>query len=279
MGMIPFVLTVALCLFFRAFSFKKKSSSGTTKVEVPTKVIRSNVLANRNVNVPNSSLVTESPLTFSNKLERPQKSKINNFFPVSSNGKSGSISPPDNCAPTKSDNQFTGGTWGNSTSLDASLGFPMDGWDDLDDFETPVKAKNNSFSSEISGKSTNPVSLPCEEKTPFTGKLNHDAPLMTPELFENKNGLSKSEQLCMETDELEHSTDKAAVSPGPSLNQDPEECELEESPLKMTRRRPPAPLKSVISDSEEDTDLELKPFKGSTGNKLMLQHLFFICTL
>ncbi|KAK5867418.1 hypothetical protein PBY51_011912 [Eleginops maclovinus] len=113
-----------------AFSFKKKSSSGTTKVEVPTK------------------------------LEGPQKSKINNFFPVSSNGKSDSLSPAGNCAPvgqpspagsvfkvttapTKSDNQ-TSCNGGISTSLDASLGFSMDDWDDFDDFETPVKAKNDS---------------------------------------------------------------------------------------------------------------------------------------
>lgn len=263
-------------------------------MEVPAKVINSNVLANRNVNVPKSSVVTKSPLTFSNKLERPQKSQINNFFPVSSKGKSDFISPAGNCAPasctpsavsaikvttvaTKSDNQFTSGTRGNS-SLNASLGFPMDDWDDFDDFETPVKAKNDSFSLEISGKSTNPVSSPTEEKTQFTGKLNHDASLMTPELsnsFANKNGLSRSEQSRMETDEVEHSVDEAAVSPGPSVNQDPVEGELEDSPVKMTRRRPPAHSKSVMSDSEEDNDVVLEPFKGMAGNKLFVAAFVF----
>ncbi|XP_031138787.1 Bloom syndrome protein homolog isoform X2 [Sander lucioperca] len=230
-----------------AFSFKKKSS-GTTKVEVPTK------------------------------LERPQKSQINNFFPVSSKGKSDSISPAGNCAPagqtpsavsaikvtapTKSDNQFTKDNGGNSASLDASLGFPVDDWDDLDDFETPVKATNDSFSSEISGKSIKPVSSFSEEKTQFS--------LVTPELsnsFANKNDPSGSEKSCMETDELEYSVDKAAVSPGPSLNQEPAEFEV--SPLKRTRRRPPPPayLKSVMSDSEEDNSDPFELFKGRTDDK------------
>ncbi|XP_039664249.1 Bloom syndrome protein homolog isoform X2 [Perca fluviatilis] len=231
-----------------AFSFKKKSS-GTTKVEVPTK------------------------------LERPQNSKINNFFPVSSKGKSDSISPAGNCAPagqtpsavsaikvttapTKSDNQFTKDNGGNSTSLDSYLGFPVDDWDDLDDFETPVRATNDSFSSEISGKSIKPVSSFSEEKTQFS--------LVTPELsnsFANKKDPSGSEKSCMETDELEYSVDKAAVSPGPSLNQEPAEFEV--SPIKRTRRRPPPPayLKSVMSDSEEDNSDLHEPFKGRTDDK------------
>ena len=247
-------------------------------MEVPSKVISSNVLANRNVNVPvKNSLVTKSPLTFSNKLERPQISKINNFFPVSSKGKSDSISPAGYCspagqtpsavsafkvttAPTKSDNQYTSGNGGNSTSLDASLGFPLDDWDDLDDFETPVKAKNDSFTSGVSGK------------------LNHEASLTTPESsssIANKNCLSKSEQCCMETDELEQSDYTAAVSPGPSLNQDPAESEPEVSPIKRTRWRPPPPVQSVLSSSEEDNDDVLEPLKGKTGNKVFVAAFVF----
>ncbi|KAM9352264.1 recQ-like DNA helicase BLM [Symphorus nematophorus] len=237
-----------------AFSFKKKSPLGTTKVEVPTKVISSNVLASRNVNVPKISLVTKSPLTFSNKLERPQKSKINSFS-VSSKGKSDSISPAGNCAPasqtpsavsafkvttTKSDTQ------GKSTILDASLGIALDDWDDFDDFETPVKTKNDSFSSEKS----------------FTMKQNHDASVETPSFSNssaNKNTLSRSEQSCIETDELEQT--------GPGLNQDPDEIELEDSPVQMTKRRPAAHLKSVVSDSEEDNDVVFEPVKEMTGKK------------
>ncbi|XP_028440719.1 Bloom syndrome protein homolog isoform X4 [Perca flavescens] len=197
----------------------------------------------------------------------------------SSKGKSDSISPAGNCAPsgqtpsavsaikvttapTKSDNQFTKDNGGNSASLDSYLGFPVDDWDDLDDFETPVKATNDSFSSEISGKSIKPVSSFSEEKTQFS--------LVTPELsnsFANKKDPSRSEKSCMETDELEYSVDKAAVSPGPSLNQEPAEFEV--SPIKRTRRRPPPPayLKSVMSDSEEDNSDLLEPFKGRTDDK------------
>lgn len=285
-----------LVYVFRAFSFKKKSSSGTNKVEVPTKVISSNVLVNRNVNVPKNSLVTKSPLTFSNKLERPQKTKINTFLSVSSKGNLDSISQTDNCAPsgqnpsavsamkvttapTNSNSQVTSGTRGNSTSLDASLGFPMDDWDDFDDFETPAKAKDDSFNSEKPGKSTNPVSSPSEEKTRFTGKLNHDASLMTPELsssFANKNGLSRSDQSCIEIDGLEHSVDIAAVSPGPSFNQDPAEYGLGlDSPVRPTRRHRPAHLKSVLSDNEEDKDVKLESFKETAGNKLFVAAFVF----
>ncbi|XP_039989571.1 Bloom syndrome protein homolog isoform X2 [Xiphias gladius] len=229
-----------------AFSFKKKSSLGTTKVEVPTK------------------------------LERPQKSKFNNFFPVSSKGKSDSISPAGNCAPAGKtpsarsgikvttappihDSQFTS-VGSTSVSLDASLGFPMDDWDDFDDFETTAKTKNDSFSSEKSGNSTKSVSSSREEKTEFTGKLNFDAPDLS-NCFSNKN------RECMKTDELEHSVNKAAVSPGPSFNQDPAEFLLEDSPIKMPRRRPLAHLKSVMSDSEDDNDVVCEPIEERTDDK------------
>uniref|UniRef100_A0A3B5ADX8 RecQ-like DNA helicase BLM n=1 Tax=Stegastes partitus TaxID=144197 RepID=A0A3B5ADX8_9TELE len=251
-----------------AFSFKKKSSSGTTKVELPTKVISSNVLASRNGNVPKNSLVTKSPLTFPNKLDRPQKSNISSFFPVSSKCESDSISqaanPSPACqtapavsgfkvtpAPTKPDPEFSSGKGIISTSLDESLGVPMDDWDDFDDFETPAKTKNDSFSSEKSGKSSKLLSCPTEEKAKFAGKLNHDA---SPERLSNKTG----EQSCMETDEPEYSVDKAAVSQCPSV---------EDSPVKMTRRRTAAHLKSAISDSEEDSNAVPEPFEDRTGSE------------
>ncbi|XP_056272456.1 recQ-like DNA helicase BLM isoform X2 [Pseudoliparis swirei] len=186
-----------------------------------------------------------------NKLERPQKSQINNFFPVSSKGKSDSISPEGDGAPagqtpsaesaskvttdqTQSNNQFTGGNGGNSTSLDASLGFPMDDWSDMDDFETPFK--NDSFSSKISGKSTKPGSSFSEEKVQF--------PIV----------MSQLSNSCVD-------------SPGPSLNK---EFEPEVSPLKATRRRRSCHLNSVISDSEEDSDDVLEPFKRKMDNKKKL---------
>lgn len=200
--------------------------------------------------------MTKSSLTFPNKLERPQKSQINNFFPVNSKGKSDSISPEGDGAPagqtpsaesaskvttdqTQSNNQFTGGNGGNSTSLDASLGFPMDDWSDMDDFETPFK--NDSFSSKISGKSTKPGSSFSEEKVQF--------PIV----------MSQLSNSCVD-------------SPGPSLNK---EFEPEVSPLKATRRRRSCHLNSVISDSEEDSDDVLEPFKRKMGKKLFAAAFVF----
>ncbi|KAM7414553.1 hypothetical protein PAMA_019392 [Pampus argenteus] len=185
-----------------AFCFKKKSLSGTTKVEIPTK------------------------------LERPQKSKINII-----SCKSNSISPAGNCSPAvqppsavtmsvKVSPPSCNGS--NSTSLDASLGFPVDDWDDFDDFETPSKAKNDSFSSEISGKCNKPVLSPGKEKSKSTERLS-----------------------CIETDELVDNVDNISR---PSPIRDPADSELEDSPVKMTRRCPPAYLKSVMSDSEEDKE-------------------------
>lgn len=262
-----------------AFSFKKKSSSGTTKVEVPTKVISSNALANRNVNVPKSSLVTKSPLTFSNKLERPQKSKINNFFSVSSKCKPDTISPADIAspasqtpsvvsdiksapAPAKSNSQSCSSNSFNSTALNVSRSFPMDNWDDLDDFETPAKGKNNSFSSEVSEKSSKLLPSPTGEKAESTGKLNYDSLFKTSKLT-SKNG----KQTCMETDEPEENVNTTAVSPGPSLNQEPADWSDEEELAMKMNRKHPAHLKHIMSDSEEDNNAELEPFKGGTGNK------------
>ncbi|KAM9754767.1 recQ-like DNA helicase BLM isoform 2-T2 [Menidia menidia] len=230
-----------------AFSFKKKSSTGTTKVEFPTKVIGSNVLANRNVNVPKNTWVTESSLTFSNKLERPQKSKINSFFPVSSKCPSDSPACPTPPAEsgnkvtlpsTKADTELCRGSGVNAASLNLS-GFPMDDWDDLDDFETPTRTKNDSLCSDVSGKTTKPLSSPNEEFPEFTCSSNaYDA---KPEMSNKK---------CDQTGELEHSVNKATVSPVPSLTREPSEYEVADSPVKMRRRNVVRP---VPSDGEEDT--------------------------
>ncbi|XP_034444312.1 Bloom syndrome protein homolog isoform X1 [Hippoglossus hippoglossus] len=272
-----------------AFSFKKKFSSGTTKEEVSTKVISTNGLANRNVNVPKNSVVTKSLLAFSNKLEGPQKSKINNFFPVSSKSKSESISPAGTCAPaaqtppalsgiksttapTIHNSQFPSEN-STSTSLDASLGFQLDDWDDIDDFETPAKGKNDSFNSEISGNSTKPVSPPNGGKNEFTKKLNLNDSVVTPDLgssFSKKNGLSRSEQSCLETKELEHSVNKTADSPGLSFYQDPDELFPDDSEIKMPRRRHRAHLKSVMSDSEDDNNVVSEPLKERKDDKKTL---------
>lgn len=252
-------------------------------MQVPTKVISPDVLSDRNVNVPKYTLVTESPLTFSNKPEKPQTNKIKAFFPVSSKGKSDTISQKDKCAtsrqnpfaiaakdtaaPTTSISKSTSSSHSTPTNLDASLGFPVDDWDDMDDFETPVKTKNDSFHSEKSSKFTNSVSSPSEEQTGFTSKLNPD-PVTNLESSSDSAEKNVNEP-CIEIDGPEHSANIAAVSPGSKLDQDPAECKPEDSPVRRTRRRPPDHLsklchfKSVLSDSEEDNDVE--PLKETTG--------------
>uniref|UniRef100_A0A1A7XSC7 RecQ-like DNA helicase BLM n=2 Tax=Iconisemion striatum TaxID=60296 RepID=A0A1A7XSC7_9TELE len=249
------------------FMFKKKSTSSTTKVEFPTKVISSNVLANRNVNLAQSGLVTEHSLTFSNKLERSQKSKINSFFPVSSKCKSDSTvsagNPSSSCRTPleKSDGKRSPVPTGDrisSTDLDVSV-FPVDDWDDFDDFESPVKTKNDSFSSDKSGKVTK---LPSSADEEFTEKQSSDALL-------EKSGLNKDEdQICTKTDEIEESVNKNAASPETSLFQEPSEFEVEDSPVKRTRRRcPPPHVTSVLSDSDEDVCAMFETSVDKTSGK------------
>ncbi|CAJ1056741.1 Bloom syndrome protein homolog isoform X1 [Xyrichtys novacula] len=259
-----------------AFSFKKKTSSGTTKVEIPAKVINTNPLANRDGNIPKNKLVTKSTLTFPNKLDGSQKTKISSFFTTNSKDKSDSNNSAGNCSPvgqalpavsaikattarTKSDSQFASGTRGNSSGFDASLGFPMEEWDDFDDFETTNKTKNDSFSS-AHGKSSNSVSPSSKDKKQFKGSLDST----------NKNGPSRKGKTGLETAEVEHSIEKEAISPGPKLNQDPDEVEPEDSPIKVTRRHFPAPLESVFSDSEDESSVVQEPCKGNTDKKTLI---------
>ncbi|CAN9499294.1 unnamed protein product [Ophioblennius macclurei] len=254
-----------------AFSFKKKSPSGVTKVEVPAKVTVPKALASRNVNVPTNSSVTKSPLTFSNKPERLQKEKINKFFAVKSISKS--ISPAlssspashtpspllsfkDTPASIKPDNKVSGSIGVDSRTLDASLELSVDDWDDLDDFEIPTNTKNESFSSEKSAKSTKSSTSVNKEK------LVHDVPPMTSELSSKTD-----EQPCLGTNEVQFSPNKAAASPEPSLTEEPEKLEVDDTPVKKVRRRPPPHVTSVLSDSEEENDVKPLPFEERTEDK------------
>lgn len=233
-------------------------------MEIPTKV--NNVFKSRDVNVCKNNLVTQSPLTFSNKLERSQKSKIDTLFPVNSKAKSDFI---DNCPPlgqipsagsatTKSDIHVVNGTRASSSSLDASLGF-QDNWDDFDDFEIPVNGKNVSYSSEKCELSTEPVPPPNEEKSPRTGEGNNDVSVTEPD-----NKLLEKEQSCAELNVLGHSVQVAADSRGPDQAQ--EDCLSGDSPVRPSRRRRAVHTKSALSDSEEDAGEE--PLKEAKGNKL-----------
>lgn len=259
-------------------------------MEIPTKV--NNVFRSRDVNVSKNNLVTKSPVTFPNKLERSQKSKTSTFFPLNSKAKSDST---DKCPPSsqirstdtaevataKLDIHFANGIRASSSSLDAHLGFQEDNWDDFDDFECPVKGKNVSFSSEKCEWSTNPVPSPGEEKLLCTGKGIYNVSVTAPE-----KKPSEKEQSCAELNVLERSVQVAAVSQGP--DQDQEDYSFGDSPVRPRRRRHTVHTKSVLSDSEDHASGE--PFEESKGNKsfmtlfiishilaIQLAHLYFAC--
>ncbi|KAM4618598.1 recQ-like DNA helicase BLM [Polymixia lowei] len=262
------------------FSFKRKSTSA--KVEITTKVNKSYVLENRSVNIPQNSLITKSSLTFSNKPERP-RTKINNIFSVNSKCKSDSISLSVNTPPAskphpavsatkvspasnKSDNPVTSGNGGNPTGLEASFCFPMDDMDDFEDFQTPVKGKSGLISPETSGKNGKAMSFSNEEKLEGTKTLHKDASIETlasefSNSAANKHGLAERESSNIKTH------DRATASPRDSPIQEAAEWELEESPIKVTRRHPPANHKSVVSDSEEETVAVPGPFEDRTGDE------------
>uniref|UniRef100_A0A3Q2Q7M4 RecQ-like DNA helicase BLM n=1 Tax=Fundulus heteroclitus TaxID=8078 RepID=A0A3Q2Q7M4_FUNHE len=229
-----------------AFLFKKKSSSGTTRVEYPTK------------------------------LERTQKSKINSFFPPSSKCTSDFTSPAGNspstresppaeagvrmtAAPAEPDNQPScGGKGIGSPSLDVSS-FPMDDWDDFDDFETPAKSKNDSVCSEKSARVAMAMSS-SDEFPEFRGKKSPG-----PVRLQAESKKKSSDQSCMETEE---SRVGKTVSPEPSLAHEHSEEEVEDSPVKRTRRRcPPPHVTSVLSDSDDEVAVASEPLKDKTGEK------------
>lgn len=212
-----------------------------------------------------NNLVTKSPVTFSNKLERSQKSQISTFFPINSKAKSDSTDkcPPSSQIPStgtaevataKSDIHFANGIRASSSSLDAHLGFQEDNWDDFDDFESPFKGKNVSFSSEKCEWSTNPVPSPGKEKSPCTEKGIYNVSVTAPE---------KKEQSCAELNILEHGVQVAAVSQGP--DQDQEDYLFGDSPVRPSRRRHNVHTKAVLSDSEDLASEE--SFEEVKGNK------------
>lgn len=236
-----------------AFCFRKKSALGVTKVEVPTKVNSLNVLAFRSVNVPHNTAITKPPLTFSTKSETPV-AKINNDCRSSENKSassstgSGSFSASKSApaasativsnrpAVTKSDSSLTVSNRSKDAGLDGSLGFFMDSWDDLDDFETPVKGKKT---------------LPSPGTSVTRGKA-------TPET----NRADKGKELFNAEDSEQVQSGGSDASPRNRLFQDEEKWELErDSPIQMGKRRCTALSRSVLSDSEEDSTAEPCPVR------------------
>lgn len=134
----------------------------------------------------------------------------------------------------------------------------MDDWDDLDDFETPAKSRNSSFNSKKSDKSA----TTSEEQIESVDKLDSAPSLTTPDQNQDV------EQTSVETEQLE-----PVVSPAPKPDEEPVKSQCDDSPVRRPRRRPPSHLtklshfKSVLSDSEEDNDVEPPCLKETTGRK------------
>ncbi|XP_072291066.1 recQ-like DNA helicase BLM isoform X2 [Eucyclogobius newberryi] len=188
-----------------SFCFKKKSTAGTTKVEIPAKP------------------------------EKSQNVKINNFFNATSKSKlEPSQSTLQPSAPVQSTDPRPAG-------LDASLSFPLDDWDDIDDFEPPAKTKN---SPEVSGLKRTSVSASTQAK-----RLSPVAQL------DLRKDLGSAEK-----------RDEDVVSPTLSLTEDLFDYEIE-SPVKKTKKKTPATRKPVVSESEEDNENRPESAVAVTDNK------------
>ncbi|KAM9572414.1 recQ-like DNA helicase BLM isoform 3-T3 [Salvelinus alpinus] len=230
------------------FCFKKKSTSGITKVEVPTKPERPLSKINFSSVNPISKYEAISPVLNPFSVRKP--------IPAVSAAK---ISP----AFTKSDSLITGSNGSKPTGLDSSFGIPLDGWDDFDDFETPVKGKSTLPSPGISGRSVKvtPVSS-VEQLDTNTHGSDKDVPLRalntkTNSCHRNKCSLDGTEQCTLTMEDSQDASESASTAPRDNPIQDPaewEHWEVEDSPIKMVRRRPSASqAKSVLSDSEDES--------------------------
>ncbi|CAB1323192.1 unnamed protein product [Coregonus sp. 'balchen'] len=235
-------------------------------------------------NVPHDNAVTKPPLMFSTKPERPL-AKIN-FSSVNPKSKYEAINPVLNPfsvrktnpavsatkispALTKSDSLITGSNGSKPTGLDSSFGIPLDGWDDFDDFETPVKGKSTLPSPGISGRSAKVTSVSSVEQLDTnTHGSDKDVPLRALNTkinsrHRNKCSLAGTEQCTLTIEDSQDALESANTAPRDSPIQDPahwKDWEVEDSPIKMVRRRPPAAqAKSVLSDSDTDViDLDDK---------------------
>ena len=227
--------------FHRSFSFKKKSISGTTKVDVPFKLLKSNVLTKRSVNI--------SPPTIPNKPERCHPN-VNSFFSVNTKTKVDSPSitarklPSTHVIPDTPQDKPSSG---NQVDLAASFQFPEDDWDDFNDFETPVKGKS---SPETSGRTDKKLSNKDEEL-----KTIHNDAECSIITATNKNACTTEPYRAKRSPE--HNELREANSPdlwGP------------EDSVKMPRRRPKTQRIPVLSDNEEESAAVVKPFQEVEGN-------------
>uniref|UniRef100_A0A8C1G8R7 RecQ-like DNA helicase BLM n=1 Tax=Cyprinus carpio TaxID=7962 RepID=A0A8C1G8R7_CYPCA len=228
------------------FCFKKKSSSGITKVEVPQKVTGAHVLANRSVNIPSSCEVTKTPVTFSQKPERAAP-KVN-FFAAPSRPKTNTVNPLVNpFAVNKTPPvQSTIEDLPKSAALpkDQTVGEPkcdisqlsFNEWDDLDDFETPVKAR---VVSPVTETSTKKLSLSGQNTSPNSSCAKRDETTL-------KGGLQVTESII---------TPKEVLTDANRVSTEPAEREPEDSPVKKSKRHKKSVQQKVLLSDTEDEEI------------------------
>ncbi|XP_073706264.1 recQ-like DNA helicase BLM [Garra rufa] len=241
------------------FCFKKKSSSsGISTVKVPQKVTCANVLTNRSVNVPRSCEVTKTPVTFSHKPERAAP-KVN-FFTAPSKPKTITVNPLANpFALNKTPPvQSTIKKLLKSAALpkDQTVGEPkrdisqlsFSEWDDLDDFETPVKAK---AVSPVTGTSTKKLSVSDQNTSQSSSCAKGDETTL--------NGDSQVTETI--------TASKDALSAANSVSTEPAEREPEDSPIKKTKRHKSVQQRALPSDTEDEIIDCISPEKSQKDIK------------
>lgn len=211
-------------------------------MEVPQKVTGANVLANRSVNVLRSFEVTKTPVTFSQKPERVAP-KVN-FFTAPSKPKPITVNPLANpfavnktplvqstlkalsksaALPKDStDDQ----TVGESKRDISQLSFKE--WDDLDDFETPVRGR---VVSPVAGTSTKKPSVSDQNTSPNYSCARSDETTL--------NGGSHDTETITVSQDILSAADGVSTSP-------------EDSPVKKNKRRKSVQQKALLSDTEDE---------------------------
>uniref|UniRef100_A0A8C1QGJ6 RecQ-like DNA helicase BLM n=1 Tax=Cyprinus carpio TaxID=7962 RepID=A0A8C1QGJ6_CYPCA len=226
------------------FCFKKKSSSSISKVEVPQKVTGANVLTNRSVNIPRSCEVTKTPVTFSQKPERAAP-KVN-FFAAPSRPKTNTVNPLANPFAVNKTPPVQSTVKDSLKSApvpkDQTVGEPkhdisqlsFNEWDDLDDFETPVKAR---VVSPVTGTSTKKLSVSDQNTPPNSSCAKRDETTLN-------GGLQVTKTI---------TAPKDVLSAANRVSTEPAERDPEDSPIKKTKRhKKSVQQKALMSDTEDE---------------------------
>lgn len=229
-------------------------------MDVPQKVT---VLANRSVNVLRSCEVTKTPVTFPQKPERVAP-KVN-FFTAPSRLKTIIVNPlanpfavnktplvqstikalPKSAAlPKDSTDDQTVGEFKNDLS---QLSFNE--WDDLDDFETPVKGR---VVSPVAGTSTQKPSVSDQNTSPNSSCAKSDETTL-------HGGSHATETI---------TAPKDVLSAANGVSTEPAEIETEESPIKKGKRRKSVQQKALLSDTEDEEIIDcISPVKNQEDFK------------